>query len=93
MTFAEAADVTLLTLKVGATSTAAIALPAVATGYVLSRWRSPLWPLVQTVVSLPMVLPPVAVGRRCSRSAPLGAPSALRGPTLSPWAAAVCPPR
>ncbi len=31
-------------------------------GYVLSRWRSRWRPLVQTLVALPMVLPPVAVG-------------------------------
>ena len=96
MTAGEALDVTLLTLKVGATSTAAIALPAVATGYVLSRWRSPLRPLVQTVVSLPMVLPPVAVGLLLlllfARSAPLGrAVEACFGAPLllTWWAAAV----
>jgi molybdate transport system permease protein len=94
MTPAEAVDVTLLTLKVGATSTAAIALPAVATGYALSRWRSPLRSLLQTLVSLPMVLPPVAVGLLLllafARGAPLGrAVEALFGaPILLTWWAA-----
>jgi len=94
MTPSDAVDVTLLTLKVGATSTAAIALPAVATGYALSRWRSPLRPLLQTLVSLPMVLPPVAVGLLLllafARGAPLGrAVEALFGaPILLTWWAA-----
>jgi molybdate transport system permease protein len=60
-----AADVittTLLTLRVGLAATLAIALPGVALGYLLSRWRSPWKLLVETLVALPMVLPPVAVG-------------------------------
>src|SRR5262245_6320411 len=62
MTVADALDVTLLTLKVGAVATALIALPGVAIGWVLSRWRSRWRPVLQTLVTLPMVLPPVAVG-------------------------------
>lgn len=62
MTAADATATTLLTLRVGLVATAAIALPGVGLGYVLSRWRSPWKPLVETLVALPMVLPPVAVG-------------------------------
>jgi len=62
MSATETLAVTLLTLRVGLVSTALIALPAIATGFVLARARPPLRPLLQTLVSLPMVLPPVAVG-------------------------------
>jgi len=51
-----------LTLRVGAFATA-LALPfAVALAWGLARFEFRARPLVQAVVSLPMVLPPVAVG-------------------------------
>lgn len=59
---AELWTVTALTLKVGLAAIAAIVLPATATGLLLSRWRSPLRPLLRALVALPMVVPPVAVG-------------------------------
>ena len=62
MSGADALAITALTLRVGLVATAAIALPGVALGFLLSRWRSSWKPLVQTLVSLPMVLPPVAIG-------------------------------
>jgi molybdate transport system permease protein len=87
VTGADALAITLLTLKVGAASTALIALPGVAVGYALSRWRSRLKPVLQTLVALPMVLPPVAVGllllALLARDGPLGrAIAAMGGGTL-----------
>jgi molybdate transport system permease protein len=94
MTASDALGVTLLTLRVGVTATAAIALPAIATGWLLSRWRSRLRPLVQTLVSLPMVLPPVAVGLLLllllARHSPVGRAieSLFGAPILLTWWAA-----
>ncbi|MBI2920305.1 MAG: molybdate ABC transporter permease subunit [Planctomycetes bacterium] len=62
MTASDAAHVTLLTLRIGAVATLLILVPAVALGYALARRRFPGRSLVQAAVSLPMVLPPVAVG-------------------------------
>lgn len=73
---AELLDVALLTVRVAGAATAAIALPALVVGWLLSRWRSPLRPLLRAVVALPMVLPPVAVGLLLllllARDGPLG---------------------
>jgi len=55
-------DMTLLTLRVGAVAIALILPPAVAIGYLLARKRFRGRALVQALVALPMVLPPVAVG-------------------------------
>ncbi len=55
-------DMTLLTLRVGAVAIALILPPAVALGYALARTRFRGRALVQALVALPMVLPPVAVG-------------------------------
>ncbi len=54
--------ITLLTLRVGATATVAILPVAVLLGYGLARWRFRGKSLVQALVALPLVLPPVAVG-------------------------------
>ena len=52
----------LLTLRIALVATL-VALPlAVATGFALARLRFPGRSIVQAVVALPMVLPPVAVG-------------------------------
>jgi len=51
-----------LTLKVAATATAAMLPFAIACGYWLARSRSRGKAVVQALVALPMVLPPVAVG-------------------------------
>jgi molybdate transport system permease protein len=55
-------DMTLLTLRVGVVAIALILPPAVALGYALARTRFRGRALVQALVALPMVLPPVAVG-------------------------------
>ena len=58
----EILEITALTLRVAATATA-IALPlAIALGYLLARREFRGKTLVQALVALPMVLPPVAVG-------------------------------
>ncbi|MBI3267972.1 MAG: molybdate ABC transporter permease subunit [Planctomycetes bacterium] len=52
----------LLSLSVAACATAVVLPPAVLTGFALARWRSRVKPLVATIVLLPLVLPPTAVG-------------------------------
>jgi len=51
-------------------------VPGVLLGWLLARWRNPLRPLVQGVVMLPLVLPPVVTGYllllALGRSRPLG---------------------
>ncbi|HET6205080.1 MAG TPA: molybdate ABC transporter permease subunit [Planctomycetota bacterium] len=96
MTAGEVLGVALLTLRVGFASTAMILLPGIALGRWLARTRSPARALVQTLVSLPMVLPPVAVGlvllHLLSRRSPTGrALEALLGSPLllTWWAAAI----
>ena len=51
-----------VTLKVAACATIAVALPALATGYALARWRFRGKSAVETIVALPLVLPPTAIG-------------------------------
>ncbi|MEK7466532.1 MAG: molybdate ABC transporter permease subunit [Planctomycetota bacterium] len=96
MTLPETAGIALLTLRVALTATLIAGVPALALGYALARFRFPGKPLVQTVVALPMVLPPVAIGLallEClSRRSPFGrACEALFGQTLllTWWAAAL----
>ncbi|MHC5211394.1 MAG: molybdate ABC transporter permease subunit [Planctomycetota bacterium] len=87
-------EITALTLRVGLTSTLMILVPGVALGYLLARREFPGKTLVQTLVALPMVLPPVAVGlgllMLLSRRGALGraAESLLGGPLLLSWWAA-----
>ena len=86
--------ITGLTLRVGLLSTALIAVPGVALGWLLARRRFRGRALVQTAVALPMVLPPVAVGLLLllllSRRSAFGrALEALcGGPVLLTWRAA-----
>ncbi len=66
----------LTSLKV-ATASVALGLPfAIGLGYFLARWRSPGKWIVETVVNLPLVLPPVATGvlllLLMGRNGPLG---------------------
>jgi molybdate transport system permease protein len=65
-----------LTLKVAAVSTLAILPLGIAAAWGLARWRGRGRALVETVLSLPLVLPPTAVGllllELLSRSGPLG---------------------
>lgn len=62
MTAGELAEITRLTLQVGAGATLLATPPALALGHLLARHEFPGKPLVQAAVALPMVLPPVAVG-------------------------------
>ena len=51
-----------LSLQVGLVATLATLGPAMALAFWLARTRSPLRPLVEAIVILPLVLPPVVVG-------------------------------
>ncbi|MFM7142892.1 MAG: molybdate ABC transporter permease subunit, partial [Alphaproteobacteria bacterium] len=64
------------TLRVAALSTLLLLVPGIACGWLLARWRGPGRGVVETLLSLPLVLPPTAVGLAllwllCARS-PLG---------------------
>ncbi|MSP58751.1 MAG: molybdate ABC transporter permease subunit [Myxococcales bacterium] len=50
------------TVKVAALATLAILPPGIALAWALARWNIPGKGLVETLVSLPLVLPPTAVG-------------------------------
>ena len=52
----------LLSLKVAGWATALNLVLGVAAAYGLSRWRSPLRDLVDTLLTLPLVLPPTVLG-------------------------------
>ncbi len=69
-------SILLLTLRVAAVSTIVILPLGVAAAWGLSRWRGPGKGLVETLLSLPLVLPPTAVGLvlldLLRRSGPLG---------------------
>lgn len=66
-----------LTLRSAALSTALILPPALALAYLLARKRWPGKALVETLVALPLVMPPVATGlillKLFGRRGPLGA--------------------
>ncbi|GIK51127.1 MAG: molybdate ABC transporter permease subunit [Planctomycetaceae bacterium] len=55
-------EIVWLTLRVGALSVALSLVPGVLLGWLLARWNSPLRALVQGVIMLPLVLPPVVTG-------------------------------
>lgn len=69
-------DVVLLSLRVAALAVAISLIPGVLIGWLLARWEHPLRALVQGVVMLPLVLPPVVTGYlllfALGRSRPLG---------------------
>lgn len=54
--------VVAFTLQVAAFSTACILLPGVAAGWALAHWRGPGKSVVETLLALPLVLPPTAIG-------------------------------
>jgi molybdate transport system permease protein len=91
----QVASITSLTLRVGFVATAAILPPCVALGYVLARRSFPGKSAVQAVITLPMVLPPVAVGLGLllllGRRGPLGWLWSLSGVDVvfTWWAAAI----
>jgi molybdate transport system permease protein len=64
------------TLGVATAATLAILPFGVGLAYALARWRGPGRALAETLVSLPLVLPPTAVGlvllELCAKSGPLG---------------------
>jgi molybdate transport system permease protein len=73
---AEELSVLWLTLQIAATSTIMIVPIGVLAAWQLSRWRGPGKELIETVFSLPLVLPPTAVGllllRVLAKSGPVG---------------------
>jgi molybdate transport system permease protein len=96
MTAGEALQIAGLSLQVALVATLANLVPAVALGWVLARATFRGRSLLQAAVSLPMVLPPVAVGLLLllafSRHAPLGrAVESVFGASLllTWWAAAI----
>lgn len=95
MTSLELLEITARTLRVGAVATLAILPPAVALAWLLVRREIPGRALVRAFVSLPMVLPPVAVGLALlwllGRRGPLGALWSALGVEIvfTWWAAAV----
>ncbi len=79
----EETRVVLFTLGVAALATLLILPPGVAAGLLLARYRGPGKGLVETLLSLPLVLPPTAVGilllSAFARRGPLGWWMAARG--------------
>ena len=69
-------EIILLSLRVAALSVAVSLLPGVGLGWLLARWNHPLRALLQGLVMLPLVLPPVVTGYLLlwlfGRSRPLG---------------------
>lgn len=80
------ASVLLLSLRVALTSIALLVVPGILTGWALARWRFPGKALLDALVHLPLVLPPVVtgylllllLGRRGLLGAPLEAWFGLR---------------
>jgi molybdate transport system permease protein len=72
----EETEVVLLALQVAVWVVAVSLVPGIVLAWILARWRSPLRALLQGVVMLPLVLPPVVTGylllRILGRSSPLG---------------------
>lgn len=68
--------VLLLTLRVAATATAVVVVPATFLGYALARWEFRGKEVLSAVAGLPLVLPPTAVGflllRLLAARGPLG---------------------
>ena len=75
--------VVFFTLKMAAVGTALIVPPGLLAAYLLARYRGPGKGLVETVLALPLVLPPTAVGivllELLARRRPLGAWLSDRG--------------
>jgi molybdate transport system permease protein len=96
VTAGEVATIALVSIRVAAVATLAILVPGVAAGYALARGRFRGRALLQSLISLPMVLPPVAIGLLLllafSRQSPAGrAVETIFGAPLllTWWAAAV----
>lgn len=87
-------ELVAFTLGMAALATLAILVPGVLAGFFLARYRGPGGGLVETLLSLPLVLPPTAVGlallQLLGRGRPLGAWLAGRGvEVLFTWKAVV----
>jgi molybdate transport system permease protein len=83
-----------LTLRIATASTLAILPIGILAAWLLSRWRGPGKGLVETLLSLPLVLPPTAVGllllQLLAKSAPIGrALDALGIEVVFTWKAVV----
>jgi molybdate transport system permease protein len=69
-------EVVLLSVRVAALAVGASLVPGILLGWLLARWRHPLRALLQGLVMLPLVLPPVVTGYLLlfafGRSRPLG---------------------
>jgi molybdate transport system permease protein len=69
-------EIVLLSVRVAALAVAVSLVPGILIGFVLARWQHPLRPLLQGLVMLPLVLPPVVTGYlllfALGRSRPLG---------------------
>jgi molybdate transport system permease protein len=87
-------DILGITLKVGLASIAVLLVPGVALGWLLARREFPGRTLLRTLIVLPMVLPPVAIGllllKLLSTRGATGqlAESIAGGPVLLTWKAA-----
>jgi len=83
MILAEEGSIVWLTLGVAALSTLVILPPGIAVALALARYRGPGRSVLETVLSLPLVLPPTAVGilllELLGRRRPLGAWLAAHG--------------
>jgi molybdate transport system permease protein len=94
MSVADVVAIALLSLRVALVATLAVLVPGIALGWLLARGRFPGRTILQTLISLPMVLPPVAIGLVLlivfARNAPLGraVESTFGGPILLTWWAA-----
>ncbi|HLP01035.1 MAG TPA: molybdate ABC transporter permease subunit, partial [Opitutaceae bacterium] len=86
---------TLFTVAVALLSTALILPPGIALGWLLARRQWPGKALVETLVALPLVIPPVATGlillKLCGRHGPLGAAwrAVFGGEIVFTWRAVV----
>jgi molybdate transport system permease protein len=73
---AEDLRIVAFTLRMAAAATALVLVPGVAAGLLLARYRGPLRGALDTLLSLPLVLPPTAVGlvllEVLGRNRPLG---------------------
>ena len=54
--------IVLLTLRVAVVATALLIVPGVLAGFALARYRGPGRGVLETLLSLPLVLPPTAIG-------------------------------
>jgi molybdate transport system permease protein len=83
MILAEEGGIVLFTLGVAALSTLVILPPGIAVALALARYRGPGRSVLETALSLPLVLPPTAVGilllELLGRRRPLGAWLAAHG--------------